>query len=193
MLVPLAEWARREVEEQADEFLAADRINYTTTMGAYYFNILSESQLEMRREREMLTKSGRFDVAHKPGCYHRAWNLLANTRPTKQRQYSMPQDPWHQHQWDGYESGPMHSWLPSSRREEVTSGENSTIWPTHDPAGATPPGQNYYHHLTRGQRSRIRAIMKAIPSTKPKAREAVKKSMSEHYGAPTWVIARVCL
>jgi hypothetical protein len=192
MLVPLAEWARRELEEQADEILDKDRRNYPTIPGIYYFDILSHDQLERRVEREMLTKSGNFQVYLKPGCYQRTWNPLANTRPSRQRQYSLIADPWRQFSWEsvGHSGGALQAWFPDARREEVTSGCHMDTWFTRDPMGVTPAGQNYYYHLDRQQRCRIRAIMKAIPVTKPLAREAVKMHLARHYGIPWWVVIR---
>lgn len=193
MLVPLAEWARRELEDQADEILAKDRRNYTTIPGLYYFDILSKDQLMMRDTREMLTAQGYFDVGLKPGCYHRAWNPLAGTRPTKQQQYSFYADPWRQFSWEsvGGSGGSLQVRLPNALREEVTSGCWFDTWLVRDPAGVTPPGQNYYYHLNSQQRCRIRSIMKAIPTHKPLARDAVRLVISRHYGIPVWVVARV--
>lgn len=194
MLVPLAQWARRELEEQADNILAKDKRNcYGNNHSADYFGILSEDQLELRDYREMLTVTGRFEWEGKPGVYGRAWNPLANTRPTKQRQYSRAQDPWRQFSYESVDmGGNFQAWFPSARREEITSGSFFETWYVRDPAGATSPGQNYFYHLSRGQRCRIRETMKAIPTTKPLAREAVKAVICRQYGIPVWVIARVC-
>lgn len=181
------------MEQQADELLEKDRRFYTTSMGAYYFDILSEDQLYRRDEREMLTTTGNFDVALRPGCYYRAYNPRMGKRPCKARQFSLAQDPWRQHAYEfNGESGLASAWLPLARREEVTDGENWTIWPIRDPAGAIPTGQNYYHHLSAQQRCRIRSVLKAIPSTSPRAREAVKAVIAHQYGIPTWVVTR-CL
>lgn len=191
MLVPLAEWARRELEEKADDILDADRHNYPTLPGIYYFDILSNDQLMRRADREVVTRTGNFQV-FRPGCYHRAWNPLINTRPSKQRQYSLIADPWRQFSWEsaGGTGGSLQTWFPSALREEITSGFHLDMWLTRDPAGVTPAGQNYYYHLDRQQRCHIRSIMKAIPATKPLAREAVKTQVAKHYGIPRWVIAR---
>lgn len=191
MLVPLVEWARRELEEKADEILDKDRRNYPTLPGIYYFDILSEDQLRTRADREKLTKIGNFQVYPSRGLYHRAWNPLANTRPTHRRRYSLTQDPWRQASWEHVDSGgALQAWFPSALREEVTSGFHLATWFTRDPAGVTPAGQNYYYHLSSQQRCHIRSIMKAIPVDKPLAREAVKTQVAGHYGIPRWVIAR---
>lgn len=191
MLVPLAEWARREIEEQADEILAKDRRSYKPGHSTHYFGILSEDQLQLRNQREMLTKTGRFEVLN-PGIYHRAWNPLADTRPSRRRQYSLYADPWRQFSYEsaGSTGGNFQAWNPSVLREEVTSGMYFDTWFVRDPVGVTPAGQNYHYHLTIQQRCRIRSIMKSIPVNKPLVREALKDQLGRHYGIPRWVVTR---
>lgn len=189
VLVPTGVRERDGLEEMADKWLEADREIVRRTdksVGAVY-GILSPDQWELREYREVLTKRGEFDEGIHSGNFRRV-HVHLDCRPTCRRRLSLRQDPWRQDVFESGHGGVISAWFPSSRREEIVSGQHyETIWPR-DVAGIVIPRQGFYHHLDRFQRCRIRATMCKVSGAR--AREVVMFVLAHHYGVPPWVIIR---
>lgn len=169
----------REMEEQADELLAADR-----RRTGCKFDILSTDQLKIRFEHEVYSTSGRpVDPANSSGLYKRAWSSRTiNDRPTG-RNFSRRADPWLQyhHEFSGDEVAG--AYLPNVTREEVTAGMNYVPGLRRDPRWAVDQG--VYHHLDRYQRCRIRAALRVDDDG------YLVERLAKHYGVPVAAIERI--
>lgn len=195
-LLPLVDGPLWDLESQADTILWADRLKTRLASGSQLgtvHGILTTDQLDLRAEREYLTHSGDMDVLYRPGTYGRAYRPRSD-RPTSRNRYSLRQDPWRE-TW--IEDTPDQTlggvWFPLASRPGITGGEWSFLcWPHRDPAGAIAPRQNYFHHLDRYQRARIRATMRGVPTRLLSARKALRRHLADKYGVPTWVIIRCC-
>jgi len=166
----------RELEEAADELLAADRADGPKAIGAIY-GILLPDQLALRAEREVLVDPSTFSTLESGGLYRRAYNPLFGKRPVRLNDRHVYGNP----DFDNR----VGSRIRSGWSEDL-------LWPQRDPAGVVHPRDGYYWHLDRFQRSRIRAIMRKIPPDRQDARRVLKVLLGLKYGVPDWVIAR-CL
>jgi hypothetical protein len=162
----------QDLEDQAWAILALDRADEDLVTGPIH-GILSPHQYELRLRREFSVglKLGEY---LQDGMYRRAYNPLFGRRPGKW--WSQTAEPT----FDG-------------RIGDVRGASGWTApWPTRVRGWATEARQGEYHHLTRYQRSRIRNVMRRLPSTAPQvARDILRMHLAVKYGVPPWIIVRV--
>ena len=173
MLLPLTEGPLFELEDAADRLLALERkISGAKTHDAIN-DYLTKDQLNVRHSHEVLTPTPEETLYS--GVYHRAYNPLFGKRPP-----SYPHRRSEKPVFDtrvGTEAGNQLGWEMFSPR---------------DPAWPIRPREGFYHHLTTGQRCRIRKMMKSIPATRQDARQMLRHLLADKYGVPPWVIDRCC-
>ena len=128
MLLPLegGGW-QADLEEEGTAILKADRAmrgNAMTDKRDWF----TEEQFALRREREVMSVSGRpIDRLVESGLYRREYNPLAGTRPTRRGRYSAAQDPWNQDSFDSF--GWASASLPSySRLDRLVEGGQHYTW-----------------------------------------------------------------
>lgn len=187
-----------DLEAEADEILAADRKTYRdATKGlrgadqTVVYGILTDEQLQLRAHHEVLAIRGTVDGAHMSGLFRRAWNPLANTRPTCRRRFSLDQDPWRQDYYEFSDDDVAGTWLPTVTRDVVLDGQHYIPWFTRDPAWPRFGDARDVGNLNLLQRTRIRAALRRVPRHRPELYWLLRDVLAAQYEVPSWIISRI--
>ena len=173
--LPLREGIWPLAEEQADEILYADRQAWIAEHGKAHgtvHGILFADQLELRWSREIISEHP-IDRAIHEGVYHRAYNPLLGKRPRKKFDYYGEM---------GFDARvPYLGVTEEGFHQDLTGPHRVWIWPDYPHRG----------HLSAGQCSRIRQVLRGIPDRYLLVRRHIRQRLADQYGVPVGLIVRI--